>query len=342
MRFPPTSRSGRRAGQSREAEARTAEARTAEARTAEARTAEARTDESRPDEASPACARPPRLFSGYVLDLDGTVYLGGEALPGSVETLARIRAAGARVVFLTNNPLRSAASYAELLRGIGVQAADHEIVTPLSVLPGYLSQRYPGAVALTVAEPLVDQTLAAAGIAVTTEPSLADVVVVSFDRTFDYTKLLRAFRAVRKHGAAIVATNPDPFCPTPDGGLPDCGAILAAVETATGTRASAVLGKPGPEMAAEVRARLGVPSADAAMVGDRLLTDVAMSRALGMTSILVLSGATSAGDLARSDVRPDYLVDGLGDLLPEADLEPGSGRPSRPPPARPQAHRSPP
>jgi len=272
----------------------------------------------------PTFGRPPRLFSGYVLDLDGTVYLGDEPLPGVVETLARIRAAGARLVFLTNNPLRSAASYAELLRGLGVQADEQEIVTPLSVLPGYLKYRHPGAAVLTIAEPLVDQSLVAAGIAVTTEPSEAGVVVVSFDRTFDYTKLLRAFRAVHRHGAVIVATNPDPFCPTPDGGLPDCGAVLAAVEACTGARASAVLGKPGPQMAAEARARLAVPATDAAMVGDRLMTDVPMSRALGMTSILVLSGATIAADLAGSDQQPDYVIGGLGDLLPAQDRKPAT------------------
>jgi len=285
----------------------------------------------------------PRLFSGYVMDLDGTVYLGDQALPGAVETLARIRAAGARVVFLTNNPLRSAASYAQVLSGLGIEATEHEIVTPLSVLTGYLRQRYPGAAALTIAEPLVDLTLAAAGISVTTEPAEAEVVVLSFDRTFDYTKLLRAFRAVRRHGAVIVATNPDPYCPTPDGGLPDCGAVLAAVEACTGTRAVAVLGKPSKEMAAEVRARLGVRAPDAAMVGDRLLTDVAMSRALGMTSILVLSGATAAGDLAAAAVRPDYVIDGLGDLLPGPLGEPRPPSatppvPSRTPPS--SAHRS--
>jgi ribonucleotide monophosphatase NagD (HAD superfamily) len=150
------------------------------------------------------------------------------------------------------------------------------------------------------------------------------VVVVSFDRTFGYTKLLRAFRAVHRHGAVIIATNPDPFCPTPDGGLPDCGAVLAAVEACTGARASAVLGKPGPQMAAEVRARLGIPAADAAMVGDRLLTDVPMSRALRMTSILVLSGATSAADLDGSAEQPDYVIGGLGDLLPAQDRKPAT------------------
>jgi HAD superfamily hydrolase (TIGR01450 family) len=266
-----------------------------------------------------AALRPPqRLFAGYVIDLDGTVYLGEEPLPGAVETLARLRATGRRVVFLTNNPLRPAASYAELLRELGVQADEDEIVTPLSVLTSYLRTRHAGAAVLTVAEPLVGQTLEAAGIPVTADPSAAGVVVVSFDRTFDYAKLLRAFRAVRQYGAAIVATNPDPFCPTIDGGLPDCAAMLAALEACTGGTAEAVLGKPGPHMAAEVRSRLGVRPADAAMVGDRLLTDVAMSHALGMTSILLLSGATSADDVASSAVRPDYVIEGIGALLPDA------------------------
>jgi NagD protein len=142
-----------------------------------------------PRAVKPVTAGPPRVYGGYVVDLDGTVYVGDQALPGAVDALARIRAAGSRVVFLTNNPLRSAASYAERLRGLGVQADEREVVTPLAVLTGYLRKRHAGAAVLTVAEPLVGQTLRAAGIAVTAEPSEAGVVVVSFDRTFDYTKL---------------------------------------------------------------------------------------------------------------------------------------------------------
>jgi HAD superfamily hydrolase (TIGR01450 family) len=283
-----------------------------------------------PGAGRPARSRPPRVFAGYVVDLDGTVYLGDEPLPGAVDTLARIRDASSRLVFLTNNPLRSAASYTERLRSFGVQADEREVVTPLAVLTGYLKRHHRGAVVLTVAEPLVDQTLAAAGIDVTSEPSAAGVVVVSFDRTFDYTKLLRAFRAVHKHGAVIVATNPDPFCPTPDGGLPDCAAVLAAVEACSGVRAEAVLGKPGPQTVAEVRARLGVRPAEAAMVGDRILTDVAMSQALGMTSILVLSGATTARDLAGSAAQPDYVIDGIADLLPGPPPQPQPMRQSQP------------
>ena len=257
-----------------------------------------------------------RIFQGYALDLDGTVYLGGALLPGAAETIARIRGQGSRVVFLTNNPLRSPDSYAQRLAGLGIPAAPADVVTPLGVLTAYLTERHPGLAVLTVAEPLVDQTLAAAGITVTAEPATASVVVISFDRTFSYAKLLSAYRAVRHFGASIVATNPDPFCPTPDGGLPDCAAMLAAVEACTGAHAEAVLGKPSEHMAAELLRRLAVPAREAAVVGDRLSTDVALARSLGMTSVLVLSGATTADEVPGSPQRPDYVIDGIAGLLP--------------------------
>lgn len=276
-----------------------------------------------PAQASAGLARrrPTRIFRGYALDLDGTIYLGARLFPGAADTIARIRGHGSRVVFLTNNPLHSPASYAQRLTGLGIPAEPGEVVTPLGVLTAYLADRHPGKAALTIAEPLVDATLAAAGITVTTEPASAGVVVVSFDRTFSYAKLLSAFRAVRRSGAVIVATNPDPFCPTPDGGLPDCAAMLAALEACTGARAEAILGKPSEHMAAELLRRLAVSADEAAIVGDRLSTDIAMSRSLGMTSVLVLSGATNERELARAPQRPDYVIDGIAALLPAAPGE---------------------
>ncbi len=275
----------------------------------------------------PAFRRPPRVFRGYALDLDGTVYLGGKLLPGAAETIASIRAEGSRLVFLTNNPLRSPASYARALSSLGIPAEPGDVVTPLGVLTAYLAGRHPGRPVLTVAEPLVDETLAAAGIPVTSHPAEAGVVVVSFDRTFSYDKLLSAYRAVRHSGAVIVATNPDPFCPTPDGGLPACAAMLAAVEACTEARAEAIMGKPSEHMAAELLRRLGVEAGEAAIVGDRISTDVAMSRSMGMTSVLVLSGVTAADEAASSPQHPDYVIDGIAALLPD-ELLPDAPRPT--------------
>jgi len=263
-------------------------------------------------------AAPDRLFAGYALDLDGTVYLGDAALPGAVDAVRRLRELGCGVVFVTNKPLETAADYAAKLVRLGVPCDASDIVTATDALLAYLDAKHPGSRILAISEQTVQSALRDAGHQLIAEPARADVVVVSFDRTFNYAKLTAAYRAVRLHGAVIVATNPDPYCPTPDGGLPDCAAMLAAVEACTGARAEAVTGKPSEHMVRAVLDRLGgLAPSDTAMVGDRLTTDMAMAGKTGMAGVLVLSGATGRGDLERSDIRPRYVVDGLTQLLPD-------------------------
>ncbi len=261
---------------------------------------------------------PPEMYDGYAFDLDGTVFLGDAPLPGAIDTIRRIREAGRAIVFVTNNPLHTADDYAAKLRGFGAPATAADVVTATDALVSYLRSASPQARLLVLGETLLLETLAAAGFALTLEPTAADVVVVSFDRTFDYAKLLAAYRAVRLCGARLVATNPDPYCPTPDGGLPDCAAMLAAVEACTGAVAEAVVGKPSAHMAAAILDRLRAAPARAAMVGDRLGTDIVMARSAGMAGILVLTGATSPADLAtaRAGALPDYVIQTLPELLP--------------------------
>ena len=209
------------------------------------------------------------LFEGYALDLDGTVYLGDHLLDHAAEVVAKLRDRSS-VVFVTNKPLETAEAYATKLTNLGIATESTDVVTPLDSLVYYLNDHHPGVTILTVAEQLVDDVLRAAGFKVTADPFEAGLIVVSFDRTFNYAKLLAAYRAVN-NGATIVATNPDPFCPTPDGGF---------------------------------------------MVGDRLLTDIAMAKALGMSSVLMLTGVTSVHELSGSEVQPDFVARDLLDLLP--------------------------
>lgn len=258
---------------------------------------------------------PGRFYPGYVFDLDGTLYLGDALLPGAAVTVRSIRSRGGRVAFLTNKPLELPEDYAAKLTRLGIPAGPEDVVSSTDALRLYLREHAPAARIFPVSEPLVAELLRADGFELTNDPPRIDVVVVSFDRTFDYSKLLTAYRAVR-NGARIVATNPDPYCPTLDGGLPDCGAMLAAIETASGGRAEAVVGKPSFHMSHTVLTRLGLPPEDTILVGDRLLTDVRMAREAGMSSALVLSGATSADDLAMSDIQPDFVVRDVGELLP--------------------------
>ena len=279
--------------------------------------------------AGPILRRPTRHFGAYVFDLDGTLYLGDRLLPGAGETVASIRATGARVAFLTNKPLETPAAYADKLTDLGIPAAAHEVVSSTDALLRYLERHARGAHILPITEPLLVGMLRDHGFATLDpaedDPTTAEVVVVSWDRTFDYAKLLAAFRAVRA-GARIVATNSDPFCPTPDGDLPDCAAMLAAIEASTGARAEAIVGKPSPHMAAALLDRLALPPDDTILVGDRLMTDVLMAREAGMASALVLTGATGPLALDGAAVIPDYVLGGVAEVLPASAIAPGGSR----------------
>ena len=257
---------------------------------------------------------PDGLFDGYVFDLDGTVYLGEELLPGAAETLATLKERS-RVVYLTNKPLEMPADYAAKLTRLGVATRPEEVISSTDALLLYLERRAPEARLFVVGEPPLIRLLSLAGHEVAQEAGGVEVVVVSFDRTFDYRKLKVSFDAVRA-GARIVATNPDAYCPTPDGGgLPDCAAMLGAIEASTGAHAEAIVGKPSPHMAATLLERLGVPARDTLLVGDRLATDVRMANEAGIASALVLTGATGLEEALGSPDRPDYVIEHLGDLL---------------------------
>lgn len=263
-------------------------------------------------------ARPTRRYGGYVFDLDGTLYLGDRLIPGAAEIVGRLRGDGARVAFLTNNPTRLPDAYADKLTSLGIPARREDVISSTDALLRYLHAHAPGARLFPVTEPLLRDLLAAEGFELTDDPDRIDVVVVAWDRTFDYAKLTIAYRAVRR-GARIVATNPDPYCPTPDGGLPDCAAMLAAIEASTGARAEAIVGKPSAHMAETVIDRLHLPPDDTILIGDRLLTDVRMARLAGMHAALVLSGATGRDDLPEAGAgpdAPDFILDDVTRLLP--------------------------
>jgi HAD superfamily hydrolase (TIGR01450 family) len=260
---------------------------------------------------------PDRIFEGYVFDLDGTVYLGDKLLPGAKETLGELKRLS-RVVYLTNKPLQMPADYAAKLTRLGVETSPEEVVSSTDALLLYLKEHAPEARLFVIGERPLVGLLRAGGYEVLDQADGVSVVVVSFDRTFDYRKLKVAFDAVRR-GARIVATNPDAYCPTPDGGLPDCAAMLAAVEASTGGRAEAVVGKPSRHMARAVLDRLGVPARDTLLVGDRLATDVRLANEAGMAAALVLTGATGLQEVPGAADRPDYILGDLADLLPPRD-----------------------
>jgi HAD superfamily hydrolase (TIGR01450 family) len=275
-----------------------------------------------PDQAGGAAEGPERLYGGYVFDLDGTVYLGEELLPGAGRLLQRLRELERRVVFVSNNPTRDPAMYADKLGRLGVQASTGEILNTVVTMTRWLARTHPDATVFPIAEAPLCRALEEAGIRMSDDPAEIDLVVASYDRGFDYGKLQVAFDAIWYHRRArLVATNLDRFCPFPGGrGEPDAGAVVAAIEACTGARCEVNAGKPGPLMLEAAMELLGLDAGDCVMVGDRLSTDIAMARAAGMPSALVLTGDTTPAALAAAPPgeRPTWVLDRIDRLLPAA------------------------
>ena len=250
---------------------------------------------------------------GWLLDLDGTVYRGEALIPGADTTIAALRAAGRRVAFLSNKPLQTRADYAAKLTRLGVPASAEDVVNSSLVLARHLRRLDPEAPVFVIGEPPLLAELAAHGFEVRPD-ARARWVVIAFDRTFDYAKLNTALQAVRG-GARLIATNPDRTCPTEDGEIPDCAGMMAAVEAVTGATVEVVVGKPSPIMLDVALERLGVSPGDCVIVGDRIETDIAMGKRLGLGTVLVLTGVTAAADPRVAEIAPDLVLPSLRELL---------------------------
>lgn len=241
-------------------------------------------------------------------DLDGVVWLSHQPIAGSVDAIARVRAAGHRVLFVTNNSASRVEDQEAALAAIGIPA-EGDVLTSAQAAALLLQ---PGERALVCGGEGVVQALERRGVEACFDGD-ADAVVVGFHRTFDFDGLTRAARAVWR-GARLIGTNDDATYPTPDGQIPGGGSILAAVETACGV-AAVVAGKPYEPMAALVRSEVGdVAAHEAVMVGDRPSTDGCFARTLGCAYVHVWSGVTPRG--AVVDPEPDMFA---ADLAAVAD-----------------------
>jgi phosphoglycolate/pyridoxal phosphate phosphatase family enzyme len=264
--------------------------------------------------------RPNRLFAAYLFDLDGTIYLGESLLPGANALIDRLHVLGRPVRFLSNNPTKSRAAYVERLNRLGIAVTADEIVTSVQTMVAWLQANHPDAVVFPISEAPLIEALDEAGIRRSENPSEIDIVIASYDRTFEYRKLQIAFDAIwYERRAFLISTNPDRFCPFPGGrGEPDAAGIVAAIEATTGTTCRLTTGKPSRLMLDMALEPLGVDAAQCVMVGDRLTTDIAMAIDAGLASALVLTGETNPAMLAEASphARPTYVLDRIDHLLP--------------------------
>lgn len=263
-------------------------------------------------------------LTAILFDLDGTVYLGEDLLPGAEKLIMALRNRNIQTLFISNKPLYPRQVYAEKLTRLGIPTTKDEVLTSAYVLGQYLAKYKPLLNYYVIGEENLRAELRAYGLKVLDEldnqnpqevidPSGIDAVIVAFDRTLDYRKLNTAYQALRQ-GARFFATNSDKVCPMPNGAIPDAGAIIAYLEHISGRQVELLAGKPSPLILEVALEKLNTSPERCIMIGDRLETDIRMGNQAGMKTVLVLSGITTRDMVHASADQPDWIVENLLDF----------------------------
>ncbi len=244
----------------------------------------------------------------FLLDMDGTFYLGDRLLQGALEFIRCLERRGRDYLFLTNNSSKHGREYADKIARLGLPVPESKIFTSGEATALYLQESYPGAKVFLLGTPSLIDEFRGQGIQL--ESDAPELVVLGFDTTLTYAKIRRMCDLVRT-GLPFIATHADFNCPTPDGPMPDVGSMLAMVKASTGRDPDMVIGKPNRMIVDAAARKLGLPVDALGMIGDRLYTDIALGQTAGIATILVLSGETSREDLIASTFRPDAVFDDL-------------------------------
>lgn len=252
-----------------------------------------------------------REIQWFVLDMDGTFYLGDRMIDGALDFLKKVEETGKHFLFFTNNSSKVGEDYMKKLKKMGCQITREQIMTSGDVTIRYLQTEHAGKSVYLLGTPELKKSFRRSGICLTED--MPDIVVVGFDKTLTYETLTKACTYIRR-GALFLATHLDINCPVEDGFIPDCGAICAAIALSTGENPK-YLGKPFAETVDMVLQVTGCKREEVAFVGDRLYTDVAVGVKNGAHGILVLSGETKREDVPGSEVQPDAVFESLKDMI---------------------------
>ena len=254
--------------------------------------------------------RDKRLF---LLDMDGTIYIGDRLFDGVPEFLRHVRAMGGRYLFLTNNSSRGVEGYMEKMRRLGIETEKSDYLTSVDVSIAALQKERPGKKCYVFGTRSFYAQLESAGIPVTDRPDPdVDILLCGFDRELTFQKLEDACILLNR-GAEFWATNPDWVCPTWYGSVPDCGSVCRMLTTATG-REPTVIGKPRPQMALLAMERTGFSPEQTVLLGDRLYTDVACGVNAGIDTVFVLSGEGTMADIDTYQIHPTWVYPDIGTL----------------------------
>lgn len=248
----------------------------------------------------------------FLMDMDGTVYIGDKKIEGALEALEELKRRGKKVLFLTNNSSKTAVDYVKKLSSMGYPATEKDIFSSGEATIRFLQEKRQGKKVLLLANSAVYKQFQEAGIRLVKED--ADLVLVCFDTELDYQKLTAACNCLFE-GKEYIVSHPDLVCPANPHSIPDVGSFMALIKAVTGRDPDLVIGKPYKTMAEYVAKDFGLRPDEIAMVGDRLYTDIKFATDNGMTGILVLTGETTLPDLEKSNVKPDIVLDTFKDVL---------------------------
>ena len=247
----------------------------------------------------------------FVLDMDGTVYLGDQLIEGSLDFIRDVERDPQRdYIFFTNNASRVPSVYVEKLHRLGLDVEESKVVTAGDVCAAFLKLHYPGARIYLNGTPVLEENWMQKGLHLVQEDP--DVAVQSFDTTLTYHKLDRICHYVR-NGVPFIATHMDTNCPTEYGFMPDCGAMCSLITDSTGVKPR-FLGKPFKETVEMITEITGVAPEEMAFVGDRIYTDVATGVNNGAKGFLVLTGEADMQTVAESEVVPTCIYESLGEM----------------------------
>ena len=250
----------------------------------------------------------------FLLDMDGTIYLGDTLFDAAPAFLAAIRARGGRYLFTTNNSSRSVNAYVERLRRMGIDACADDFLTSTDALIRYMRGRYDDAMLYAFGTRTFCGQLREAGFRVTDRvEDGVSLLVCGFDTELTFQKLEDACILLGR-GVDFLATNPDWVCPTSYGFVPDCGSVCEMLYRATGRRPK-FIGKPEPEMALLSMERCGCRAEETVLIGDRIYTDIACGVNAGIDTAFVLSGEGVEEDIARFGIHPTEVLSGIGEIL---------------------------
>ena len=251
----------------------------------------------------------------FLFDMDGTLYLGNQLYPFTIELLETIKKTGGKYLFMTNNSSKSVNDYVKKLEKLGIPATRDEFMTSSQATAFYLHKHHEGQKLYVCGTESLKEELRMEGFTVTTDLDEVECIVMGFDTELTFQKLHDvSYLLLTRPELPYIATNPDLVCPTEFGSVPDCGSVCIGIKNATG-KEPIVIGKPSPLMPQLAMEKLGISKEEACGVGDRIYTDVKSGLNAGITGILVLSGETTVEILEASEDKPHLVLQDAGEIL---------------------------